>query len=63
MRNLQGTSVTNIVIGITLPDGKHRARHWQGRSKASILAAARLAYPGAKLNTGTIWYTNSYGAH
>ena len=57
------TQTANVVLGITDATGKHCAKHWTGRSKASILAAARKRYPGAKIRAGAVWYTNSYGAH
>lgn len=60
---MQGKSQANVVIGIYLPDGKHRATHWKGKNLTRILIAARRAYPGAKLKAGKVWYTNSYGAH
>lgn len=62
-RSLQGTSTAHVVIGITMPDGTYIVRHWQGRSKARILEAAKRKYPGAKLSPSDVWYTNHYGAH
>lgn len=61
-KSLQGTSTAHVIIGITQPDGSYMVRHWTGRNKATILAAARRKYPGAKLNASNVWYTKSYGA-
>jgi aminoglycoside phosphotransferase len=52
------TQIANVIVTAKLPTGERVARHWQGRSVANIIRAARKRYGAKRIDTGVVWYTN-----